>query len=81
MATATATISLPKTQGGAFLIEERLPNEIFTPEDLTPEHLAIARTGGGFGLTVRTDENQFPGSSLKRHRLDAFDRCQQAARQ
>jgi alkylation response protein AidB-like acyl-CoA dehydrogenase len=45
---ATATISLPKTQGGAFLIEERAPNEIFTPEDFTEEHLAIARTADEF---------------------------------
>lgn len=30
--------------GGAFLIEDRLPDEIFTAEDLTEEHLAIART-------------------------------------
>src|ERR1700722_445259 len=41
---ATATVVLPKTNGGAFLIEERTPSEIFTPEDLTPEHLAIGRT-------------------------------------
>jgi alkylation response protein AidB-like acyl-CoA dehydrogenase len=45
---ATATVSLPKTQGGAFLIEERAPNEIFTPEDFTEEHLAIARTADEF---------------------------------
>jgi butyryl-CoA dehydrogenase len=45
---ATAAISLPKTKGGAFLIEDRLPNEIFTPEDLTEEHLAIARTADEF---------------------------------
>ena len=29
---------------GAFLIEERTPEEIFTPEDFTEEHRAIART-------------------------------------
>ena len=31
-------------KGGAFLIEDRSPNEIFTAEDLNEEHLAIART-------------------------------------
>ena len=31
-------------KGGAFLIEERSPNEIFTPEDLTEEHRMIADT-------------------------------------
>jgi len=66
MATATATISLPKTQGGAFLIEERLPNEIFTPEDLTPEHLAIARTVDEFwakevGPNVDAIQHHEPG--------------------
>lgn len=33
-----------QANGGAFLIEERAPQEIFTYEDLTEEHLAIART-------------------------------------
>src|ERR1035441_4830292 len=69
MATATATISLPKTQGGAFLIEERLPNEIFTPEDLTPEHLAIARTVDEFwakevGPNVEAIQRHEPGVAL-----------------
>jgi alkylation response protein AidB-like acyl-CoA dehydrogenase len=41
---ATAAATLPKTKGGAFLIEERTPDEIFTPEDLTEEHRDIART-------------------------------------
>lgn len=31
-------------KGGAFLIEDRAAHEIFTAEDLTDEHLAIART-------------------------------------
>jgi acetyl-CoA acetyltransferase len=59
MATATATITLPKTQGGAFLIEERLPSEIFTPEDLTPEHLAITHTADEFWAkdTVTADNS------------------------
>src|SRR5215472_5545527 len=41
---ATASITLPKTKGGAFLIEERAPQEIFTAEDLNEQHRAIART-------------------------------------
>src|SRR5580658_9588810 len=69
MATATATISLPKTKGGAFLIEERLPNEIFTPEDLTPEHLAIARTVDEFwakevGPNVDAIQHHEPGVAM-----------------
>src|SRR2546426_10634869 len=31
-------------KGGAFLIEERTPAEIFTPEDFTEEHRMIAET-------------------------------------
>ncbi|MGA2590891.1 MAG: acyl-CoA dehydrogenase family protein, partial [Bryobacteraceae bacterium] len=66
---ATATVSLPKTKGGAFLIEERLPNEIFTPEDLTPEHLAIARTVDEFwakevGPNVEAIQHHEPGVAL-----------------
>src|SRR6476660_3053023 len=45
---ATAAATLPKTKGGGFLIEERTPQEIFTPEVLTVEHLAIARTADEF---------------------------------
>src|ERR1041385_8415893 len=43
MATA-ATTTLPIVNGGAFLIEDRAPAEVFTPEDLSEEHRAIART-------------------------------------
>ncbi len=33
-----------RVRGGAFLIQESLPEQIFTPEDFTDEHRAIART-------------------------------------
>ena len=33
-----------KTKGGAFLLESPAPEEIFTPEDFTAEHHAIAKT-------------------------------------
>jgi alkylation response protein AidB-like acyl-CoA dehydrogenase len=36
------------TTGGSFLIEDQAPNTIFTPEDLTEEHHAIARTAREF---------------------------------
>jgi alkylation response protein AidB-like acyl-CoA dehydrogenase len=42
MTTAAATSS--KISGGAFLIEEFSPEEVFTAEDLSQEHRAIART-------------------------------------
>ena len=46
MATTTIAIpkGIPKTKGGAFLLETRAPEEIFTPEDFTAEHHAIAKT-------------------------------------
>ncbi len=47
MATITA---LPKINiaGGSFLIEERTPSEVFTPEDFTEQHLLIAQTAEEF---------------------------------
>lgn len=42
MAPATATPL--RTQGGAFLFEDRAPEDVFTFEGLSDEHLAIART-------------------------------------
>ena len=49
MATATAT---PRTvvKGGSFLIEDRSPEEVFTPEDLTDQHRLIVRTARDFAL-------------------------------
>jgi alkylation response protein AidB-like acyl-CoA dehydrogenase len=44
MATAVTT----KTAGGSFLIEDQAPHDVFTPEDLTEEHHAIARTAREF---------------------------------
>jgi len=38
----------PQTAGGAFLIEETRPEDVFTVEDLTAEHHAITRTADEF---------------------------------
>lgn len=35
-------------KGAFFLMEETLPNEIFTPEDFTEEHLMVAKTARDF---------------------------------
>src|ERR1041384_8102038 len=46
-------------KGGSFLIEERAPEEIFTPEDFTEEHRMIADTTRQFTdneVTPHTDE-------------------------
>src|SRR5579863_7127825 len=37
------SVTTPK-KGGAFLLESVTPEAVFTPEDLTPEHRAIAKT-------------------------------------
>ena len=42
---ASAKVPIP---GGGFLIEERLPEEIFTPEDFTEQHRLIAETAEQF---------------------------------
>jgi alkylation response protein AidB-like acyl-CoA dehydrogenase len=47
MAMLTAVPS-DKIPGGSFLIEERLPEEVFTPEDFTDQHLLIAQTAEEF---------------------------------
>jgi alkylation response protein AidB-like acyl-CoA dehydrogenase len=47
MATAVSSTS-QKIKGGSFLIESRLPEEIFTPEDLTDQHRLIAQTAQEF---------------------------------
>ncbi|MBX5496936.1 MAG: acyl-CoA dehydrogenase family protein [Bryobacteraceae bacterium] len=63
---ATTMTPLPKTRGGGFLIESREPSEIFTPEDFTDEHRAIARTTDEFWAKevaphLEAIQNQEPG--------------------
>ena len=67
MTTAQATPLLVK--GGAFLIEDRSPQEIFTAEDLNEEHLAIARTVDQFWTNdvephLEAIRQQTPGVAL-----------------
>ena len=45
---AVVTTLMHKFKGGAFLVEETTPDQIFTLEDLSQEHWAIARTAGEF---------------------------------
>src|SRR5256714_15147130 len=47
---ATATVPKTKIAGGSFLIEDRRPEEVFTPEDFTDEHRQIAQTTEEFAL-------------------------------
>jgi alkylation response protein AidB-like acyl-CoA dehydrogenase len=45
---AAAGAVIPKLRGGAFLLEESTPGQIFSVEDLSEDHLAIARTASEF---------------------------------
>ena len=46
---ATTTVSAKTTiPGGSFLLESRRPDEVFTPEDFTEQHLLIAQTAEEF---------------------------------
>ncbi|MGB8065586.1 MAG: acyl-CoA dehydrogenase family protein [Candidatus Sulfotelmatobacter sp.] len=49
MATVT-TLPAAKIRGGSFLIEERVPGDIFTPEDFSEQHQLIAQTAEEFAL-------------------------------
>jgi alkylation response protein AidB-like acyl-CoA dehydrogenase len=49
MATTTA-IPITKISGGSFLLGERKPEEIFTPEDFTEQHQLIGQTAEEFAV-------------------------------
>ena len=55
MATTQAPAMTKPVKGGSFLIEERKPEEVFTPEDLTEEQRQIAKTAVEF-----TDKEVMP---------------------
>ncbi|HSS97338.1 MAG TPA: acyl-CoA dehydrogenase family protein [Terriglobales bacterium] len=40
----------PKISGGSFLLEERQPNEVFTPEDFSEQHQLIGQTAEEFAV-------------------------------
>ncbi|MGB2602745.1 MAG: acyl-CoA dehydrogenase family protein [Candidatus Sulfotelmatobacter sp.] len=66
----TATVTPLQVKGGAFLIEDRAPHEIFTAEDLNEEHLAIARTVDDFWANdvephLEAIRQQKPGVALE----------------
>ncbi len=48
MATTSPISAAKPVRGGSFLTEERQPQEIFTPEDLSGEHRQIAKTASDF---------------------------------
>jgi alkylation response protein AidB-like acyl-CoA dehydrogenase len=44
----TSAVSAKKVSGGSFLLEERRPDDIFTPEDFSDEHRQVAQTAEEF---------------------------------
>ena len=55
MATTQAPVTTKPVKGGSFLVEERKPEEVFTPEDLSEEQRQIAKTAVEF-----TDKEVMP---------------------
>jgi alkylation response protein AidB-like acyl-CoA dehydrogenase len=47
---ATSAIPTTKISGGSFLLEERKPDEVFTPEDFSEQHRLIAQTAEEFAV-------------------------------
>jgi alkylation response protein AidB-like acyl-CoA dehydrogenase len=47
---ATTAVSKTKISGGSFLLEERQPSEVFTPEDFTEQHHLIGQTTEEFAV-------------------------------
>jgi len=46
----SSPVTKSKISGGSFLLEERSPEEIFTPEDFTEQHQLIGQTAEEFAL-------------------------------
>ncbi len=66
---ASSTISPTKPKGGSFLIEPTSPEQLFSPEDFTDEHRAIARTTEEFWTkeiapNVEAIQHQEPGVAV-----------------
>ena len=47
---ATTAVPQSRISGGSFLLEERKPDDVFTPEDFTEQHLLISQTAEEFAV-------------------------------
>ncbi len=47
---ATSAVSTSRVSGGSFLLEERRPQDVFTPEDFTEQHQMIGQTAEEFAV-------------------------------
>jgi alkylation response protein AidB-like acyl-CoA dehydrogenase len=66
---ASSTLAPTKHKGGSFLLETSAPGEIFSPEDFTDEHRAIARTTEEFwnkevAPNLEAIQHQEPGLAI-----------------
>ncbi|HYL38087.1 MAG TPA: acyl-CoA dehydrogenase family protein [Bryobacteraceae bacterium] len=66
---ASSTLTPIKHKGGSFLLERTASDEVFTPEDFTEEHRAIARTTEDFwnkevAPNVEAIQHQEPGVAV-----------------
>jgi alkylation response protein AidB-like acyl-CoA dehydrogenase len=66
---ASSTVTPTKHKGGSFLLETSTTDEIFSPEDFTEEHRAIARTTEEFwskdvAPNVEAIQHQEPGVAV-----------------
>ena len=71
MATMTAVPPM-KIPGGSFLIEERKPEDVFTPEDFSEQHLLIAQTAEEFAnkeILPNIDKMEHKDFSINRELL------------
>src|SRR5256885_1780096 len=73
MAASHTATTLPRVKGGAFLIEDRTPAEIFTREDLSDQQKLIARTAKG--EVSAKDRQRGMGELLLPHRSARGIRC------
>src|SRR5437588_4526242 len=48
--TTTATVPQARISGGSFLVESRAPEQVFTPEDFSEQHLLIGQTAEEFAV-------------------------------
>src|SRR5208282_845946 len=66
---ASSTVTPAKHKGGSFLLESSTPDAVFSPEDFTEEHRAIARTTEEFWTkeiapNVDAIQHQEPGVAV-----------------
>ncbi len=66
MATVSA-VTKPKISGGSFLLEERQPSEVFTPEDFSEQHQLIGQTAEEFAVNEIRPQHRKDGAQRFLH--------------